>query len=1027
MSATYIFPFHTLNDSEISNFMCSITTPETAGITMSDLVQKCYKQFSLVQDSHMQDSDPDNFMQSQLNMANPQCCYYPSNTLSNILNGYSESEFKIMCHNINSVPLKFDEFREECGMFFEEKFDVIAFCETKLTDDIQHLYCHPYYKYVTNNLSRNRGGLSMYIRSHHNSIPRPDITYQNPYVETLFVEIKKPQRNITVGIIYRRPHTNMEDFLATLTNILDLLQRDNTINYLMGDFNLDLLMSDSFKPVSDMITLFHSYFYYCTITHPTRVTTTTATLIDHIWTNNLPENLSNGIVHCQISDHFPIFSTFKTNNNPCSNNKTIVKSYREYTDHNIEKFKDEMVKFDWQPFYESDDPTVCFTLLHERLTSCHDKCFPLKLKNIKEHHESKPYINNEIKALIKERNKLQRKFLKKPITYGDSYRRLRNKVTQSIRSAKVNYFKVKLEKSSGDARKTWSVINTILFRKPNIEANNIDISCNSFNHYFVNIAQSLSDNIAQTNTRYDSYLTEKNDNILTFRKVTVNETLNIINSFRDSSPGHDNLPMMLIKKASSVLSSLLTHVCNTSLTDGIFPDPMKVAKIIPIHKSGPTSQVNNYRPISILPSLSKILEKIAYQQLMEFFNHNNLLTNSQYGFRPQRSTESALQCFTDHVLDAFDNDRFTLSVFLDLSKAFDTVDHSILLNKMYYYGVRGHSYQWFESYLSNRSQYVYMNSGTSTKLNINCGVPQGSILGPLLFLIFVNDIVNSSKILNYILFADDTNTYLSHSNIYTLINTVNTELTHIATWLCANKLTLNIKKTNFMILHRHKKIMYPLPPLIMNDYVLVEVSETKFLGVTIQKHLYWHRHIKNIRDKIAKQCGVMYLTRDFLNTKSLLLIYYSLIYSNLIYCHTVWGAASREAMTPLITIQKRVIRTIERLKKRDHTNDSFYKNKILKLSDINIVVCATFVYKCLNGLIPNNNRFAPNVNQRYQTRNRLNLRLPFVTSSQSHSGIVYHGAKVYNSIPNDIKNKTSVNCFKSTLKKHLIASYNAVN
>ena len=281
----------------------------------------------------------------------------------------------------------------------------------------------------------------------------------------------------------------------------------------------------------------------------------------------------------------------------------------------------------------------------------------------------------------------------------------------------------------------------------------------------------------------------------------------------------------------------------------------------------------------------------------------------------------------------------------------------------------------------------------------------------------------SSSILKYILFADDSTIYQSHSNIQTLISTFNSELQLIATWLSANKLTINTNKTHFMIMHRHKRLMYPLPPLYINNQVLTEVDSTSFLGIIIDKQLNWSKHILHLRNKIAKYCGILYLTRNCLNKKSMLLLYYSLIYPNLIYCNTIWGASSNQALKPLTIIQKRVIRTIEGLRKRDHTNDTFYKYKILKLEDINHYISSTFVFKSLNGLTFHN-FFEYQDSQRYHTRNRTNLKLPFALSSQSQSSIRYNGPKLYNSLPEGIKNKPSLNTFKTCLKLHLINTCN---
>ena len=226
-----------------------------------------------------------------------------------------------------------------------------------------------------------------------------------------------------------------------------------------------------------------------------------------------------------------------------------------------------------------------------------------------------------------------------------------------------------------------------------------------------------------------------------------------------------------------------------------------------------------------------------------------------------------------------------------------------------------------------------------------------------------------------------------------------------------------------MIFHRHKKFTYPIPPLRLDNNIIDEVTSTKFLGVTIQQQLYWHLHIKHTTQKIAKQCGIMYITREFLNEKSLLLLYYTLIYPNLLYCQTVWGAASSEALNPLVVIQKRAIRTIGGLNKFAHTAETFHRLKILKLVDVNRIVCATFMYKCLNGLLPNTFNFTTGNNQIFNMRNILNVRLPLMHSAQSHTNIRYHGPTIYNEVPNDIKLKPTLSSFKNSLKRHLIQSY----
>lgn len=657
----------------------------------------------------------------------------------------------------------------------------------------------------------------------------------------------------------------------------------------------------------------------------------------------------------------------------------------------------------------------------------YEKCFPLITKTIRNTHFSKPYITSEIKNLIKERNKLQRKSLKWPITYGKQYRKLRNKINQMIQKEKSRYFKTKLEESKSDVRKSWSVINEVLNRKTRDDSYPASalLTPDQFNEHFINVGPSLSAKITPPKTSFSSYLPTCTRDTFSFRQCTITEIQNIIISLNDSAPGYDELPGKIIKSTSNTLSPIITSLCNRSLALGVFPDPLNIAVVRPIYKSGDDTDLNNYRPISVLNFLSKIFEKVAYTQLMEHLKQNNILSTCQYGFRPLRSTETALQNFVDVVLTAFDENKFTISVFLDLSKAFDTVDHTILLNKLEHYGVRYTTLKWFKSYITSRMQSVKLNKGFSSQCKTLCGIPQGSILGPLLIILYINDIVYSTQKLNFILYADDSTLFTSHHNLTTLINTLNSELAQVSCWLAANKLTLNIKKTKYMILHRNKRIMNPLPPIYIKDCILEEVTKFKFLGVIISKSLNWHEHIMHLKCKLSKVCGVLHLSKSFLTKSSMLLIYFALIYSNLTYCNTIWGAASKEALRPLEVVQKRAIRIIDGLCKREHTNASFYKYNLLKLHDINIFSCSNFIFKCLNGLAINI-FFLNQINRRYPTRNNNTLIVPFVSSSQSQTNVKFYGPKFYNELPCDVRSKTTLYSFKNSLKQFLVHKYSAI-
>ena len=256
-----------------------------------------------------------------------------------------------------------------------------------------------------------------------------------------------------------------------------------------------------------------------------------------------------------------------------------------------------------------------------------------------------------------------------------------------------------------------------------------------------------------------------------------------------NAQGYDRISTSLLKQIIHVIADPLAHIFNQSLQQGVFPDLFKIAKVNPIFKKGDSHEISNYRPISLLPSISKVLEKIVYNRLFDFLNTHNILNSNQYGFRKNHSTDQALIQIYDKITNAMANKQHVIGIFLDLSKAFDTLDHNILLYKLEFYGIRGQALSWFKDYLIKRKQYVTFNGLNSDLLPVECGVPQGSILGPLLFLLYVNDLSNTSSLLSFVLFADDTNIFCSHTKLESLVNILNNELSKVSNWFKCNKLS----------------------------------------------------------------------------------------------------------------------------------------------------------------------------------------------------------------------------------------------
>ena len=393
------------------------------------------------------------------------------------------------------------------------------------------------------------------------------------------------------------------------------------------------------------------------------------------------------------------------------------------------------------------------------------------------------------------------------------------------------------------------------------------------------------------------------------------------------SPGHDNIKSDLIKMVVNEICYPLKIIINQSLSTGTVPNDMKIAKVVPIYKKDSPQQFGNYRPVSVLPTFSKILERIVHDRCYDFMVKHDVLYQKQYGFRNNHTTYMAVLDFVKDVSKASDNNKLTLGVFMDLSKAFDTIDHNILLDKLYHYGFRGISHAWFSDYLSNRSQYVNYNNTISSYEKVTCGVPQGSILGPLLFILYMNDICNTSKLLSFILFADDTTVFLSDTDINVLYETMNRELKEVCNWFKCNKLSLNASKTNLMLLGTAYKTRNSntTHSIYLDGCKLTRVAHTKFLGMIIDENLTWKTHIENVCKLCSRNIGVLNKVKHFLPKKSLYQLYCSFILPYLTYGILLWGNASMNYMTKVFKLQKRALRIISNSSYLCHTKPLFEK------------------------------------------------------------------------------------------------------
>ena len=960
--------------------------------------------------------------------------------------GKTLSVFSLNCRSIDH---NWQSFRDLIADMSTDNFSfsVIGLTEIFTVHDESNVVLKGYHKFEYKERPKNddgRGGVGFFIKDHLVYEIKKEYSVFIPHIiETMFIEIKniigKP---IIIGIIYRPntfPKADLDVFIKTMTDIIELLNDEGKRVILMGDFNVDLLKFDVNSKTNDFINDIFSNGFLPLITKPTRITSHSATLIDHIHTNILDRKYTSGIIITDIADHFGVYSTFclkteKTNTEP--------KTVRIFNNLNITRFKDALRYKDYSEVYETENTNEAYNTFLNIYIAEFESCFPPKTVYVKNKYvKHEPWLTTGLLNSSLNRVKLYKKKLQNPsetnvnkyITFCTLFNKLKRIAKSSYYTNKINHYK-------NDSKQSWKILNKLinksktknelpshfLIDKKSI-SNKIEIA-NSFNKFFTEIGPRIRDEIGVSNTNFKRHLTRPFNQTFFLNPVCQQEIIEICASLKPkTSCGHDNISTKLIKDTIHEISEPLTHIFNTSFASGIVPDSFKQAKIIPIFKLGDTKIFNNYRPISLLPAFSKLIEKVVYKQLYHFLNKNNLFYKHQYGFRKQHSTLHPILHLLKHIAEFNDKPTkdLTIGIFLDLSKAFDTLSHDIMLEKLKYYGIRGHGNNWFRSYLSDRCQFTEINSVKSDILPITCGVPQGSILGPLLFLIYINDFPLSTN-LHLLSFADDTTVYTSGHNIFELTTIVNHELSKLYDWLCENKLSLNVQKTKYMIFSA-KSISIPNNIVIsLNNNQLSRVganqNETslKFLGVSLTENLNWKSHINTLCSKVSKGLYSINKVKNVLPHSALRNLYYALIHCHFNYCIPIWG--NSPSLEKLFKLQKRAVRIINKTSYRAHTDPLFKADNILKLTDLYKLSSSLLIFDYKHDRLPIsfNNYFSyPNRHTRQFLDVHTNVpRTDFSAMSPFHS-IPKH----WNNLLNNVKDITSRPLFINSLKNDFIDNY----
>lgn len=895
--------------------------------------------------------------------------------------------------------------------------DILCFTEVwaKL-DEIRSLYIEGYHvsSYYCRT-SHERGGISIFVKNSLSSsrldcveLLSTDLDFECAAIKCFVSEIDY----VIVLAVYRSPAGDKKMFLRKLNEALTTLNEKfkNKIIIVCGDFNINFLLpSNEYNQLMDIL---NSHCFTPTINKPTRINS----CIDNICVNiNLRKYKSSVINNC-ISDHSGQKIIFSLN----SVDKRITKEIISFRDvNNIEKianFCEMLAKEDWDVVENCNENTdKKFNDFSQLFTYYFDLAFPITKKFQITNKRTNKWITKGLRTSSKNLKELYLLTLKGDKNIKTYYKQYKKIYRTLINKAKLMHNNSLLKNAKNKSKVAWKILNK---RKENIEKTRIKLNldgeiisepqsvANCFNNYFNDISHltgSSTSKLGAVNVNI-----ENNPISFYFEPSTPEDVIHIIDTLKHTnSTGHDNISNNLLKHCKHFIAKPLSTIINCSISEGRFPDKLKIAKIKPLLKKGKETAMENYRPISLLTSFSKIIEKFVATKLTKFFETCNLFNKCQFGFRKELSTMNGITKFLNTLYQNLDKGYKNLGIFLDLSKAFDMVCHKILLVKLEKYGVRGLSLDWFNCYLSRRRHFVEQDGHSSKMLFSTLGVPQGSILGPLLFVIYINDF----RFSNSILFADDVSILVSDRDTNSIAKRANEQMTEICNWIAENKLILNNKKSIFVNFNISNSVNDSTSLIRANGASMEQVNSTKFLGLHISSNCSWDTHINTICTKIAPTCYCLRQLRFEVNMATLKILYFAKVHSLLSYGIIAWGSSSE--LTRLFRLQKRAIRAMTGINSRTSCRQSFKALQILTLPSIFILHLLVYAKTELKEL-PTLNRY-----HSYSTRHGASLEIPAHKLTTYERSPNYLAIKAYNKLPKNYKMLANKK-FKNVIKDLLI-------
>jgi len=887
--------------------------------------------------------------------------------------------------------------------------DIMTLSETWLDDTVSDLeICPPHYGLSIVRRDRNRrgGGVAVIFSNHVHYRSCFDLSEGN--VESLWVELfPNSKRAALMCCAYRSPsdcHFFDNFMMECEKGLLSYCQK----LVILGDLNSNLALSSS-QQTKFLRSFMNQFHLYELVQSPTRVTATSSSQLDLILTNS-PFNFQNtAAVPFSGSDHHVVVSFYCARGISQSCDHKIVYSW-QYHKLNGELLDSILLDDSWSIVFDVDNVNVCaeaFTLVMQHFF---DVLLPVRKLRVK--RCSNPWsCDSAIAAARRKRDWLHRRALKSadPADWS-AYRRCRNKVTAMTRSAKQQYLLHLVSDLKKTSPKFWNQFKYLSSRSKADHhfLSDVSLTCEDFNRHFVSVAQKTISDLPSVDICPLSYITSVDVPAMHLTEVDVLEISELILKLDShKAMGVDAIPTRFIKASPVSMAALLVRLINKSISSSTFPDCWKAAIVTPVLKSHKNFSLSNFRPISVLPIFSKVLERVVSDQIVDHFHKYNLFSQKQSGFRHGYSTQDVLLHVVNSCYKAIDRGQYAGAVFLDLAKAFDCVNHAILLKKLTAYGICGGVHSWLKSFLCGRTQRVVFKGNLSSEGSITVGVPQGSILGPLLFSIYVNDLPNVVHSSDLNMFADDTELHYCHSDLLTVEHTLHSDLGNISTWLKVNRLKLNVSKSHCMLIGSRQRIAGKCLHLMLDGVTLGQVSSTKYLGIHIDQHLTWNTHIDYILHRIRSKLYCINRLRP-VSSKILRLLYQAYIMPILDYCDVVWSPCSALYTRRLERIHSKFVSSLP-------ASTSALFDLRLSLIERRTYHTAVQVYKILHELTPpylhGMFHYASAISGRIG-RNPLRLYVPGIRTNYGRGSLWYRGTTIWNNLPIHVTAAQSVAKFK---------------